>query len=325
MRRHSGQKALYEAMSRSHSKPKRLGMLARLRPQLEKLRPHLEKLRKVGGARVERSGVGPEPAAGKPAPVVLKPPRPVDVSEANTQGPVQTWLRPKAVQFNDGRIEVSLPYQIGIIIGLGFVLLVMIGFWFGHRLGRIDERSRYAKASQSPRASVDDVPTPSGTSDAGAPAPEPSALAQRPAADAGSVARAPGDNVIVLGRHAVKTQLEPVRDYFRDHGTGPLSHRSYNGNAMGIYAPGMVSGVREPCPSVRLKAMRDGVEEFEYMRLLSKLDGNSDRVDKLVNGIVFNPYGEASIGNLEAWNHNPAQWDKVRIELGEMIEQAVNK
>ena len=218
MRRHSGQKPLYEAMSRSRSKPKRLSMLARLRPQLEKLRPHLEKLRKVGAARVERSVAGPEPAAGKPAPVVLKPPRPVDVSEANTQGPAQTWLRPKAVQFNDGRIEVSLPYQIGIIIGLGFVLLVMIGFWFGHRLGRIDERSRYAKASQSPRASVDDVPTPSGTSDAGVPASDSPAPAQRPAVDTGRVARAPGDNVIVLGRHAVKTQLEPVRDYFRDHG-----------------------------------------------------------------------------------------------------------
>jgi len=118
---------------------------------------------------------------------------------------------------------------------------------------------------------------------------------------------------------------ETWKDYFRDHGTGPLCHRSYNGNAMAVYAPGIVPGVGVPCPTIRLKAMRDGVQEYEYMRLLSKLDGSSGRVDKLVNDIVFSPYGEASIGNLEAWNHNPGQWDRVRLELGEMIEEAGGK
>jgi hypothetical protein len=118
---------------------------------------------------------------------------------------------------------------------------------------------------------------------------------------------------------------ETWKDSFRDHGTGPLSYRCYNGNALEIYAPGMLPGVNVPCPTVRLKAKRDGVEEYEYMRLLSKLDGNSKRVDELVNRIVYSPYGEASIGNLEAWNHNPEQWDKVRLELGEMIERKMKK
>ena len=118
---------------------------------------------------------------------------------------------------------------------------------------------------------------------------------------------------------------ETWKDYFRDHGEGPLCYRNYNGNAQEVYAPGVIPGVRVPCPTVRLKAKRDGVEEYEFMRLLSKLDGNSERVDELVNGIVFAPYGKASIGNLEAWNHNPAQWDKVRLELGEMIVKASKK
>ena len=48
MRRYSGQKALYEAMSRSSSKAKRKSVLARLRPQLQKLRPQLEKLCQIG-------------------------------------------------------------------------------------------------------------------------------------------------------------------------------------------------------------------------------------------------------------------------------------
>jgi hypothetical protein len=118
---------------------------------------------------------------------------------------------------------------------------------------------------------------------------------------------------------------ETFKDYFRDHGTGPLSHRSYNGNAMSIYAPGIVPGVNVVCPSVRLKNNRDGVEEFEYLRLLSELDGNSRRADEIVRRIVFNPYGKASIGNLEAWSHNPAQWDAARIEMGELIESEITK
>jgi hypothetical protein len=113
---------------------------------------------------------------------------------------------------------------------------------------------------------------------------------------------------------------ETFKDYFRDHGTGPLSHRNYNGNAMSIYAPGVVPGVDSACPSIRLKNNRDGVEEFEFLRLLSQLDGDKRRADEIVERLVFNPYGKASIGNLEAWNHNPEQWDAARIELGNLIE-----
>jgi len=114
---------------------------------------------------------------------------------------------------------------------------------------------------------------------------------------------------------------ETFKDYFRDHGTGPLSYRSYNGNAMSIYAPGVVPGVNVVCPSIRLKNNRDGVEEFEYLRLLTQLNGDSRRADQIVRRLVFSPYGKASIGNLNAWNHNPAEWDASRIELGELIEK----
>ena len=110
---------------------------------------------------------------------------------------------------------------------------------------------------------------------------------------------------------------------FRNHGVGPLSYRSYNGNAMVIYAPGMVPRVNRVCASIRLKNMRDGVEEYEMMQLLSELDGDRKRADGVIDRIVFAPYGKASIGNLEAWNHNPRQWDEARIRLGEMIEGAV--
>lgn len=218
MRRYSGQKALYEAMIRSRSKSTRPGMLARLRPQLEKLRPQLEKLRHLTAVRPKWSGVGAEPAIEKPAPMVLKPPRPVELPAAEAQGPAQTWLRPKAVQYNDGRIEVSLPYQIGIIIGMGLILVVLMGFWFGRRVGRIDERSRYDKQAVASQADVGGIPVRSvaSESETSVPAAPAEALPNTPATSGAPVRT--GDNVIVLARHSVKSQLEPVQVYFRDQG-----------------------------------------------------------------------------------------------------------
>ncbi|MHC4520261.1 MAG: hypothetical protein ACYTAS_16850, partial [Planctomycetota bacterium] len=209
MRRHSGQKALYEAMSRPRSKPRRPGLLQRLRPQLEKLR-------KAGAATVKRSLSRPEPAAEKPGPMVLKPPKPREASEPAAQSPVQTWLRPKAVQFNAGRIELTLPYQIGIIIGLGLTLLVLIAFWFGHRLGQIDQRARYGRASQSAGAGASSLPTNAVESEEDVKDSGPSTTADPGTTAPGATAT--GNNLIVLARHRLETQLAPVQVYFRDHG-----------------------------------------------------------------------------------------------------------
>jgi hypothetical protein len=68
--------------------------------------------------------------------------------------------------------------------------------------------------------------------------------------------------------------------------------------------------------------MRNGVQEYEYMRLLSAIDKNNDRVNNIVNTIINQPFGDKSIGNLDVWSYNPEQWDKSRIQLGEMINQA---
>ena len=118
---------------------------------------------------------------------------------------------------------------------------------------------------------------------------------------------------------------ETGKDYFRDHGTGPLKFRRYNGKALAVYAPGMVPRVNVPCPSLRLKTMRDGVEEYEFLRLLSKLDGNKKRADAIVNKIIKRPFGKASIGNIDIWNYNPALWDAARIKLGEMIVKTMTE
>ncbi|CAL1518514.1 hypothetical protein MMC2321_02257 [Chitinophaga sp. MM2321] len=98
-----------------------------------------------------------------------------------------------------------------------------------------------------------------------------------------------------------------------------------NGNALLMYSGGIVPNVSGPCPSVRLKTMRNGVQEYEYMRLLAGLDKNDNRVNAVVNSIIDLPFGNNAIGNLDVWSYDPEKWDNARIRLGELISQSARK
>jgi len=101
-----------------------------------------------------------------------------------------------------------------------------------------------------------------------------------------------------------------------------FTYKKLNGNGLLIYSPGIIPNVYGACPSIRLKTMRDGVQEYEYMRLLSALDGNEDRVNEIVNNIIKDPFGEKSIGNLDVWSFDAEQWDLARLKMGELIHEA---
>ncbi|NLZ05262.1 MAG: hypothetical protein GXY19_08830 [Phycisphaerae bacterium] len=212
MRRYSGQKALYEAISRSRSKPGP-NVASKGPGLLERLKPHLEKLRRPKAAKPALPAEAGEPAAERPAPPVLKPPKPVGLAEPHAApGPSQTWLKPKAIQFNAGRIEVSLPYQIGIAIGL-FVILILLAVF---RLGQIDQKARYRQVGRTTQAGVD---SPTAGSPGANPAPESVTTgAQNDAADSPAGAVAAGDNWIVIARSELWKDLEPVKRHFDEHG-----------------------------------------------------------------------------------------------------------
>ena len=104
-----------------------------------------------------------------------------------------------------------------------------------------------------------------------------------------------------------------------------FTYKKLNGNALLVYSPGIVPDVDGPCPSIRLKTMRDGVQEYEYMRLLSEIDKNSSRADSVVNSIIKLPFGPKSIGNLDVWSFDAQKWDEARIAMGKMIHEALTK
>ena len=71
----------------------------------------------------------------------LKKPQP-EKGDSDAQTPSETplptagratyWPRkPKLVQFNAGRIEISLPYPIAIAVLLGIILLFLVALWLG--------------------------------------------------------------------------------------------------------------------------------------------------------------------------------------------------
>jgi len=92
-------------------------------------------------------------------------------------------------------------------------------------------------------------------------------------------------------------------------------HRAYNGSGQLIYR-GEVMGFREPIPSIRLKATRRGLQDYEYFWLLSQRDG-AVRADELVDSVVYKrPFGEKAIRDTEIWKNNPEEWDRVRLHVG---------
>lgn len=101
-----------------------------------------------------------------------------------------------------------------------------------------------------------------------------------------------------------------------------FTYKKLNGSALYVYQGGIIPNVKGPCPSIRLKNLRNGVQEYEYMRMLRKVDGNEDRVNAIVNGVIKEPFGDKAIGNLDVWSFDAEVWDESRIKMGEMIHQA---
>jgi hypothetical protein len=94
--------------------------------------------------------------------------------------------------------------------------------------------------------------------------------------------------------------------------------RIYNGSGQLIYR-GVVMNYKQPIPSIRLKAQRRGLQDYEYFWLLARKTGK-EAADGLVNSIVYKrPFGKAAMLDVEIWKNNPEEWDKIRIAAGERL------
>ncbi len=122
-----------------------------------------------------------------------------------------SWpTKPRKVQFNAGRIEFSVPYQLGIAVALGVVLLIVVFF----RLGQIYQRGLGEPVVaepprwQGPIEQVRRVPA-AGTEVVR----ETPAFTEKPARREST-----GSNRIVIQTYGNAKQLMPVQQYFAANG-----------------------------------------------------------------------------------------------------------
>ena len=91
--------------------------------------------------------------------------------------------------------------------------------------------------------------------------------------------------------------------------------------------PGDFVGFDGPVPCIRLKLLRRGSQDFEYMWLLAQLRDDKSAIDKIVNSVLFRAMHEALKPGQDYWeprerdsrSHNPAQWDDARNKLVQAI------
>jgi len=99
-----------------------------------------------------------------------------------------------------------------------------------------------------------------------------------------------------------------------------------NGDALLIY-PGEFVGIDGPVPCIRLKALRRGSQDYEYMRLASQRAGDTAAVDRIVDGVLFSGMHEALKPGQDYWaprerdsrSHDPAAWHQARRKLAKLI------
>lgn len=82
----------------------------------------------------------------------------------------------------------------------------------------------------------------------------------------------------------------------------------YNGEGTLVY-PGRAVGYDGIAPSLRLKALRDSIEDYEYLAILERL-GLAAEAEKIVLPLA---------GSWFQWEADPAAYERARAKLAEMI------
>ncbi|MBN1506788.1 MAG: hypothetical protein JW955_08075 [Sedimentisphaerales bacterium] len=227
MKRHTGQKALYEAIARTQAKMRRRGILERLRPGSDKKvdgQPPVEPPKsetEPAKSPVEAAGFPVEKAVEKlpaQAPASVKPVRPVEQADPQPRA-ARRWLRPKAVQLHDGRIEISLPYTVAVTVVLITILFILAAF----RIGQMQRQLRPGEAtdttSDSAKQRVPKMsPSPAMRQETPPAAARPESEIMPTSAALAPVPDQTGDHVIVLAQLSQREPLDVARAHFAEQG-----------------------------------------------------------------------------------------------------------
>ena len=127
------------------------------------------------------------------------------------QGVVRWTSKPSVVQLNVGRIEFSIPYQVGIAVLLGVLLAAVVLFRLGERVG---SREVATKAPAAAKPVVDKLMSPKPVTQDTPAVKQPTAQDTSAASVAANQPTSTGKNRIVLKMYQVRSHLEPAKQYF---------------------------------------------------------------------------------------------------------------
>jgi len=135
---------------------------------------------------------------------------PVEADSSQLGKTMAIWpRRPRIVQFNAGRIELSLPYQLAIAILLGLILLILVAFRLGQNLSAAKLPDVSYPAAKQVSADTAQMPE---TAEKTVLAP---AAAEKQRTEP---AKAKSDHRIVITQYNTRRDIEPVQKYFADNG-----------------------------------------------------------------------------------------------------------
>ena len=126
---------------------------------------------------------------------------PTTVSSVAVPERAAQWPRkPRIVQFNAGRIEISIPYQIAIAFFLGIILLVLVVFRLGEWAAKKRESNPDVRAGQKEAVGRGQI-TDKGEKIS-------------PSGEKVEAVKSKGNNRIVIQTYRLKAHLVPVQQYF---------------------------------------------------------------------------------------------------------------
>lgn len=202
-----GKMALYEVMSKAKEKPGYKRTLEKIRtgkPSDEE--PVVEK----------EEAVVSETTVAEDASIVSDEKTAVEGHEAVKASPLSVqWRRkPRVVQYNNGRIEFSVPYQMGIAVVLGLVVVMLLAFRAGQRSVVVEKAGANSPPVNAARNRQDPVV---GGNKAVRNDTTPEKATMQDSGKVGAAATT-GSNVIVLVQYRSERDLVPVRAHFASYG-----------------------------------------------------------------------------------------------------------
>jgi hypothetical protein len=98
--------------------------------------------------------------------------------------------------------------------------------------------------------------------------------------------------------------------YFSEKGAAKFGPRApvFNGDGALVY-PARAVGFDGIAPSIRLKALRDAVEDYEYLAIAERL-GRGDEARRIVRSLAPSFF---------EWNRDPSAYEKARASLAKLI------